>query len=400
MFKGTFEEISEIASKKYDQKAKNELEKQLNFYTSKYPTEEIKQLGLPQVLMFLSSTAARSNKHKIIESSDVTEAFAFLRYILSRDFVSKILDENMINIGLPLSERLSTRFSDLIKVKGDMKTKNNLDGKVSRLISFMQEQKLNQKHINRIEVEIKATILLISRLIAVSRLKVDNKVLSTDIDTSYDLVRYLMFKLDTLQFKILRDLYQIDNEKIWSTFSSITFDQSTHDHLSSTAYARWESSLPETFDSLKKHINCSARPFLSAIHGFCEIYGARKSITRVGSEELLYILEDFEKMIFGNFNPIDAEEKITEIVFTKKALDLLSSISKWIQAIIVQRFGKDEYVFKFSSSIPRQMSLILFISIIERIKNNDAKINTIHIANAINKWTKQLSLLIIKSKEF
>ena len=400
MFKGTFEDISEIASKKYDQKAKNELERQLNFYTSKYSAEEIKQLGLPQVLMFLSSTAAKSNKHKIIESSDVIEAFAFLRYILSRDFISKILDENSINIGLPLSEKLSTRFSDLIKIKGDMKTKNNLNGKVSRLISFLQEQKFNQKHINRIEIEIKATILLISRLIAVSRLKTDNKVLSSDIDTSYDLVRYLMFKLDNLHFKILRDLYQIDNEKIWNAFSSITFDQSTHDHLSSTAYARWESALPETFESLKKHINCSTRPFLGAIHGFCEIYGAKKSITRVGSEELLYILEDFEKTIFGNFNPIDAEERITDIVFTKSALDLLSSVSKWIQAIIIQRFGKDEYVFRFSSTIQRQISLLLFISIIEQIKSNDAKINTNHIATAINKWTKQLSLLILKKEQF
>ncbi|HUU77852.1 MAG TPA: hypothetical protein VMX55_05865 [candidate division Zixibacteria bacterium] len=393
MFKGTFNDLAEIASKNYDQHARELLEEQINFFMKDYSKEEIKQLGLPQVLMFLTSSVAKCNKHKIIEANDVLDAFAFLRYIITREFIENLLVENNLNIGLPLSENLTNRLSNLLKVKGDMKTKSNLDGKVTRLTDFLKEQKLHQKHINRIEVEIRATILLLSRLIALSSSTQEPKVKSADIDTSYDIVRYIIFKLDTLPFKILRDLYAVDNEKIWSKIPTLTFDQSTHDHLSSTAYARWESLLPETFETLKKHLNCSIRPFLSAIHGYSEIFCAKKSITRISSEELLYILEDFEKFLFGNFNPIEVEDEFTKFTFTKEGLDILSSVSKWLSTLIVDLFGKDEFVFKFSSTIPRHMSLLLFISIVEKIKSNGTKINIKHIASAITKWVNLLKEL-------
>jgi len=48
MFTGTFTDLAEIASKKYDKTARAELEKQLSFFSKKYSKEYIKQLGLPQ----------------------------------------------------------------------------------------------------------------------------------------------------------------------------------------------------------------------------------------------------------------------------------------------------------------------------------------------------------------
>ena len=393
MFAGTFTDMAEIASKNYDKNARAELEKQLNFFSKEYPKETIKQLGLPQVLMFLSSTTAKSNKHKNIIASDVAEAFAFLRYLITRDFVEEIMKKGYLNIGLSQSEKLAGRLNDLLNVRGDMRTKNNLDGKVTRLISFLQEHKLNQKHVKRIEIEIRAMILLLARLIAVSKAKPEFKVSSEAIDLGYDIVRFLIFKLDTTKFKILENLYAIDDQKVWSKVPRIVFDQSTHDHLSSTAYAEWEGNLPNSFDALKKHLNCSSRPFISAIHGFCEIYGAKKDLTRVSSQELLYILEDFEKLIFGNKNPMIVEDYITKISFTTEGLELLSSISKWITTIIVNKFGKDEFVFSFSSTVPRQISLLFFISLVEQVNSKEPKISVNHIARAIEKWTSQLKIL-------
>ena len=171
MFTGTFTDLAEIASKKYDKNAKAELEKQLSFFSKEYSKETIKQLGLPQVLMFLSAATAKSNAHKNIESVDVEEAFAFLRFLISRDFVEEIMLKGYFNIGLRLSENLTGRLDNLLNVKGDMRSKNNLDGKVNRLVSFLKEQKLDQKHVKRIEVEMRAMILLLARLIAVSKAK-------------------------------------------------------------------------------------------------------------------------------------------------------------------------------------------------------------------------------------
>ncbi|MFW9923460.1 MAG: hypothetical protein ACFFDW_09275 [Candidatus Thorarchaeota archaeon] len=393
MFTGTFTDIADIASKNYDQKAKHELEKQLNFYAREYTKETIIELGLPQVLMFLSSTIAKSNNHKIINSEDVEIAFAFLRYLLSSDIIEDLIENNHINIGLPLSTDLPGRLIKLLKIKGDMRTKTNLDGKISRLISFLSEQKLNQKHINRIEIELRATILLLSRLISNSKNRNDFKVLNEQIDLSYDLIRYLIFKLDSINLRILRELYIIDDEKIWRKIPKMIFDQSAHDHLSSTAYAEWESNLPQNFESLKKHINCSPRPFLTAILGFSEIYGAKKDVTRVSSHEMLYILEDFEKYIFGNLNPLILEKSAKDITFTKEGLTLLGKISKWIQKIIINRFGKDEYVFNFNSTVTRHMSLLLFIAIIEQARDKVEKIDVKQVANAIFKWSEQLKIL-------
>ena len=393
MFAGTFTDIAEIASKKYDKKARMELEKQLIVFSQDYSKESIKQLGLPQVLMFLSSATAKSNSHNTIEASDVAEAFAFLRYLITRDFVEEIMLKGNINLGLPLSEKVASRLSDLLTVRGDMRTKNNLDWKVTRLLSFLREQKLNQKHVNRIEIELRAMILLIGRLIAVSKAKPEYKVTNEAIDLGYDFVRFLIFKLNTTKFKILTNLYSIDDQKVWSKVPRITFDQSAHDHLSSTAYAEWEGNLPENFETLKKHLGCSSRPFISAIHGFCEIYGAKRDLTRVSSQELLYILEDFEKLLFSTKNPMMVENAISKISFTEEGLDLLASISKWVTTIIVNKFGKDEFVFSFSSTVPRQISLLLFISLVEQVTSQEEKISVIHVAKAIEKWTSQLKIL-------
>ncbi len=393
MFTGTFTDLAEIASKKYDKTARAELEKQLSFFSKKYSKEYIKQLGLPQVLMFLSAATAKSNAHKNIESEDVVEAFAFLRFLISRDFVEEIMLKGNFNLGLPLSENLKNRLKNLLNVKGDMRTKNNLNGKVNRLVSFLKEQKLDHKHITRIEIEMRAMILLLARLIAVSKAKPEFKVSSEAIDTSYDIVRHLIFKLDTTMFKILNNLYSIDDQKVWNKIPRIVFEQSTHDHLSSTAYAEWESNLPESFESVKKHLNCSIRPFISAIHGFCEIYGAKKDLTRVSSQELLFILEDFERFIFGNSNPLLIEDYINKISFTPESLELLASISKWVTSIIVNKFGKDEFVMNFSSTVPRQISLLFFIALVEQVKASEQKITVKHVATAIAKWTSQLKVL-------
>lgn len=393
MFTGTFTDLAEIASKKYDKTARAELEKQLNFFSREYSKETIKQLGLPQVLMFLSAATAKSNAHKNIESTDVVEAFAFLRFLITRDFVEEIMLKGCFNISLPLSENLKGRLNDLLSVKGDMRTKNNLNGKVNRLISFLKDQKLDQKHITRIEIEMRAMILLLARLIAVSKAKPEFNVSTEAIDTGYDIVRYLIFKLDTTTFKVLNNLYSIDDQKIWNKIPRIVFEQSTHDHLSKTAYAEWESNLPESFESLKKHLNCSIRPFIAAIHGFCEIYGAKKDLTRVSSQELLFILEDFERLIFGNSNPLLIENYIHKISFTPEGLELLGSISKWVTTIIIDKFGKDEFVLSFSSTVSRQISLLFFIALVEQVKASEQKITVKHVAMAIDKWTSQLKTL-------
>jgi hypothetical protein len=171
------------------------------------------------------------------------------------------------------------------------------------------------------------------------------------------------------------------------------FDQSTHDHLSETAYAQWENELPDSFDALKKHLNCGSRPFITAIFGFSEIYGAKNNISKINSDDLNYILEDFEKMIFGNLSPMIIEENGVSIIFTEDGLRLLSNISQWITTIIVNRLGKDEFVLNYSTTVPRQISLLLFMSIVERIKSNESKINIKHILKSVMKWTNQLKNL-------
>lgn len=394
MISSTFDDIAEVASKKYDQNARKALEKQLTFFTKDNSADDIKQLGLPQVLMFFSSSIAKSNSNEIILESDVEEAFALLRYVLTSDFVADFITKNSISLGLPQTEKKVGRLADLLRIKGDMKSKNNLDGKVSRLISFLEEQKLHQKHIKRLEIELKAAILLFSRLISIGR-QSQYKISSSDIDVSYDIVRFLMFKLEPIDIKIMKELYQVDNEKIWRRIPKIVFDQTAHDHLSGTAYAEWENQLPENFETLKKHINCSSRPFVAAIFGYSEIFAAKKEFSRIGTDELSYVLEDFEKLIFGNLNPMIIEDKGVKISFTDLSLDLLSHISKWITTIIINKFGKDEFVFNFSTSVPRQISLLLFMAMVERIKTNDEKINKNHIYKAIIKWTNQLKILAV-----
>ncbi|NHJ86243.1 MAG: hypothetical protein FK734_12330 [Asgard group archaeon] len=393
MISSTFDELVEIASKKYDSDARKTLEKQLQYYLREYPTETIKQLGLPQVLMFFSSCVARANEHKIIQTSDVEIAFSLLRYVISRDYNGPLLINNSINIGLSQTEQLKGRLNDLLRVKGDMKTKNNLDNKMDRLVIFLKEGKLHDKHLNRLIIEMRASILLISRSLAFGSLDNRMKVNNDDIDTSYDIVRNLIFKFDILKVKILHELYSIDNPNIWNKIPKMTYDQTAHDHLSSTAYAVWENELPEAFESLKKHINCGARPFIAAIFGFGAIYGAKKGINRVGTEELDYILEDFEKLVFRKINPLIIDEEGVNIDFTKDGLDLMSYVSRWITTVIITHFGKDEFVLNYSSIISRQMSLLLFMSMVESIRTKNKKIDVIHIAKAISVWSEELKLL-------
>lgn len=398
MRNSTYHDIADIASKQYDKDARKMLESQLNYFAREYSIEIIKQLGLPQVLMFISSAAAKSNNHEIITTSDVQEAFSLLRYIITRDLLENLIEKNKINLGLPRTEQVKGRLHELLKMKGDLKVKSNLDAKVDRLMDFLLSQRLNQKHIKRLEIELRATILLLARLIVIGRLKTNYRLTSQDIDIGYDITRFLMLKLDTLKLKILTQLYFIDNIKIWQKIPKMIFDQSTHDHLSSTAYADWESQLPDSFETLKKHLNCSSRPFIAAILGYSEIYGAKKGITRVSTEELLYILEDFESNIFGKLSPMIIEKSGIKISFTEEGLDLLAHISKWITNIIVNKFGKDEFVFNFSSTVPRQISLIFFISIVESIKEKDQKIDITHILSAIIKWSSILKVLLLQNE--
>ncbi len=398
MRNSTFHDIAEIASKQYNKDARKMLENQLNYFMREYDIELIKQLGLPQVLMFISSATAKSNKNEVITSSDVQDAFSFLRYIITRDLLENLIEKNKINLGLPRTEQVKGRLKELLKMKGDLKVKSNLDAKIERLKEFLLGHKLNQKHINRIEIELRATILLLARIIVIGRLKSNYRLTSQDIDISYDIVRFLMLQLDTLKFKILTQLYFIDNIKIWQKIPKMVFDQSTHDHLSNTAYADWESQLPDSFETLKKHLNCSSRPFIAAILGFSEIYGAKKGITRVSTEELLYILEDFELTIFGKLSPMIIEKRGVKISFTEEGLDLLAHISKWITNTIVNKFGKDEFVFNFSSTVPRQISLIFFISFVESIKEKDQKIDISHILSAITRWTGILKVLLLQTE--
>jgi hypothetical protein len=205
-----------------------------------------------------------------------------------------------------------------------------------------------------------------------------------------------MLRLNTVKLKILTQLYLADNIEIWRKIPKMTFDQSTHDHLSGTAYAEWERQLPDSFESLKKHLNCSSRPFIATILGYSEIYGAKKSISRVSTEELSYILEDFENTIFGDMNPLTIEKRGVKISFTEEGFDLLTHISQWITNIIVNNFGKDEFVFNFSSTVPRQISLIFFISIVESYRDKSQKIDIGHVLRAITKWINLLKVLLIQ----
>ncbi len=393
MISSTFDDIAEVATKQYSKDARKELEKQLNEFSKKSTNDVVKKLGLPQVLMLFSASVAKGNKHEIIEEQDVLEAHSLLKYLVSRDLVQEFIKFESINLGLPQSEKLSGKLSELLRISSDMKTKNNLDNKITRLTTFLSDQKLSNKHINRIEIEMRAAILLVSRLIAIGRSHQYMKVNPDDIDLSYDIIRFLIFKLDTTKVKILKELYSVDDKKIWRKIPKMIFDQSTHDHLSETAYAQWENELPDSFESLKKHLNCGSRPFIAAIFGFSEIYGAKNDISKINSDDLNYILEDFEKMIFGSLSPMIIEENGVSIIFTEDGLRLLSNISQWVTTIIVNRLGKDEFVLNYSSTVPRQISLLLFMSIVERIKSNESKINIKHILKSVMKWTNQLKNL-------
>jgi hypothetical protein len=396
MKNSTFHDIAEIATKQYNKEAREMLEQQLNYFAKEYHIDIIKQLGLPQVLMFVSSSVAKSNKSEVITPKDVQEAFGFVRYILSRDLLENLLENDSINLGLPPTEQPKGRLNRLLQIKGDLKTKSNLDSKVNRLLEFLVTHKLDKKHIKRIEIELRATILLLSRVIALGRLKTKMLITNQDIDTSYDIVRYLMLRLDTTKLKILTHLYFVDNVEIWRKIPKMTFDQSTHDHLSSTAYAEWEDQLPDSFENLKKHLNCSSRPFIAAILGYCELYGAKKHITRIRTEELSFILEDFEKNVFGNLSPMVFDNRGVQISFTKEGLDLLAHVSRWFTTVIVEKFGKDEFVFNYSSTIPRQISLILFMSIIESYREKSQKIEISHILNAITEWANILRTILMQ----
>ncbi len=395
MINTTFHDISEVATKQYNKDAKDELENKLKSFLKETSVDIIKQLGLQYVFMFFSSCIAKSNNHDIISTSDVKEAFTFLKYILSRDSVENILLNSGINLGLPQTEIPKNRLVDLLQIKGDIKTKNNLDSKITRLVEFLSDQRLAAKHIDRIEKELRATILFISRLFCISRLNPTPVVPTTDIDTAYDFARYLMLKLTPLKLRILNVLYLIDDENIWRKIPKMFFDQTTHDHLSNTAYSKWESELPENFEVLKKHINCSSRPFIAAILGYSELYGAKNQISRVSSEELVDILDAFEKQIFGNLSPMIMEDRGLVLTFTEEGLEVLGDISNWITDLIVNKLGKDEFVFNFSSTVPRQISLLFFISIFETIKSKERKIDLIHILAALTKWTNILQSLIM-----
>ncbi|MHA1213544.1 MAG: hypothetical protein ACTSSH_13935, partial [Candidatus Heimdallarchaeota archaeon] len=91
MINTTFHDIAEVASKQYNKEAREELEKQLSYFTKECSTKVIKQLGLPQVLMFFSSSVAKSNNHEVIQTSDVRDAFSFMKYIVSSDSVEELL---------------------------------------------------------------------------------------------------------------------------------------------------------------------------------------------------------------------------------------------------------------------------------------------------------------------
>jgi hypothetical protein len=389
--------LAEVASKPYRKSAKNELEKQLAFWSREAKPEIIKRLGLPKVLMFLSTVVAKGNNHQVIDPIDVQEANAFLRYFLSREMVGSIVKNRKLNLGLPQKEQLKGRLLHFSKEVLSPKEVKLVELKVQRLVDFLENQKLGKKHVNRIKLESRATIHLFSKAIAYHKTNPQEHITKKDINTSYDIFRFLIFDLETTKIKILKDLYSIDNSLIWKKIPKITFDQSAHDHLSKTAYARWENLLPDAFGALKKKIGCSSRPFLGSIQAYSELHGAITGILRVGSHELLHILDEFERFVFGNNSPIIIEQNGVQIRFTEEGLLLLSNISKWITSSIVNKLGKDEFVFNYSSTVPRQLSLIFVSSLIEQIQDKDEKIDCNHIAKTINKWCSKLQLIKAKN---
>jgi len=395
MRKSTFQEFAEVASKEYSSQARKSLEETLNHFAKETTSDVVRQLGLPQVLMFFSSTIAKQNQNKVIQNTDVEEAFSLLQYLLERDLNSTLLVNDELNLGLPFAMRQQNRLAILLKVKGNMKTKNNLDSKISRLVDFLKSQKLAQKHINRIVTELKATILFIARLLTLTRSARRLQVSNEDIDFAYDFARYLILRFDLTKIKILTTLYSVEDKEIWGKFSKIVFDTTAHDHLSSTAYAGWENDLPEAFETLKQYINCGSRLFVSAIFGYSEIFCARKKISRVTTDELTIILEDFEKAVFGDTNPLIIEDRGLRLSFTRESLDLFKHISDWLTSLLIRIFGKDKFVFDFAATVPRQMSLLLFLSIVAVVIANDQKIDISHILFAVKKWASYLKLLVM-----
>ncbi|MBD3191814.1 MAG: hypothetical protein GF308_14300 [Candidatus Heimdallarchaeota archaeon] len=394
---GTFKVLSEVATKPYKKDAKMELEWQLNDLAKESSTELIKRLNLPNILIFLASTIARSYQHQIITQSDVKEASAFLRYLLSRDRLEKLIENDTINIGLPENRLTNKRLDVLAQIKYSIKIQNHLEAKINRLKNFLTNQNLHSKHVKRIIDEIKAIILLLSFLMVSTRPKSKRKLTVEEINISYDITRYFIFKLKPIRIKILTEIYSINNSKIWKKIPQVTFEQSTHDHLSNTAYASWENELPESFEALAKHIGCSNRPFIAAIFAYCEIYAGKHNLTRIGSNNLMYILEEFEDYIFEIQSPMIIEESGSEIKFTKEGVELLSDIARWIKTIIVTNFGKDEYVFNFSSTVPRQLSLIFLIALVEKVNHSQERIGEKQLATALIKWSNLIKSLIKNS---
>ena len=99
---------------------------------------------------------------------------------------------------------------------------------------------------------------------------------------------------------------------------------------------------------------------------------------------------------YYEINNLLSNKKGVSIVFTEDGLRLLANISQWVTSIIVNRLGKEEFVLNYSSTVPRQMSLLLFIAFIEHIKSNELKINIKHILKSVMKWTQQLKNLPAK----
>ena len=106
----TFKALSEVATKTYDLTAQTLLDKLLNAFARETSPEVVKQLVLPNVLMFFASTIAKCQNHQTIDAASVNQANAFLRYILSRERVDQLLENEMINIGLPESDHAKARL--------------------------------------------------------------------------------------------------------------------------------------------------------------------------------------------------------------------------------------------------------------------------------------------------
>ncbi|MHA1300701.1 MAG: hypothetical protein ACTSO9_14895 [Candidatus Helarchaeota archaeon] len=279
-----FNKIAKVQFRPTSLKVLNHFTGLQNSIASKKGT--ITKKDLFSLLEIFSQMISLRHGHNLVEVDDVQTAITFYYHLAHCSQVSPLIKGDF-------SILFKTSSSNQIKAKD----KIHISKPAIQQLNLVKEKfgAMLEKRSDDILERLNSCILLLSSLQAKN-----DKITRRDVDKSYSLLRYLLFRTHILEFDTIYDYFRLINSDVFKKMNLIRITEDAHGllkksvHIVSDQYN--SNSLIFPNDKLVK-LAVNKFPILTLIKNIARIYGLKNNIFTIDTLHIKKILKIYEFLL-------------------------------------------------------------------------------------------------------